>query len=107
MPRTVAVSLHALKRAHERWPTLSPDYQNLVETICAEVDAALDDGRYSVRLPRWAVKPGAKNGDGRRHEDRSLRFVWTEAEDRLYVVAKENGGVRVVTAIQPRDTLHL
>lgn len=103
--RLIAISLHATERVEERFPDIARNRDAIRAVIAQEVDAALEEGRYSVRLPKWAAKPGS-NGNGKRHQDRSLRFAWTEDRSRVYVFDKANGGVvNVVTVIRPRDTL--
>ena len=101
--RRIAVTLHALEQSEIRWPELAAERAVLRRIIAAEVADALAEGRYATRIPAWALKNGRSRRD--RPKDRSLRFAWTESEDRLYLVSRHDGAVNVVTAIRPRDTL--
>ena len=104
MPRKfIFVTRHGLEQARARFPDLAPSNDALRFVIIDEVDDALEQGRYATRLPSFALHPGRSRRE--RPKDRSVRFVWTEAEDRLYVVSRHDGAVNVVTAIRPRDTL--
>lgn len=99
----VFVTKHAIQRMEEHWPDLAPSNDAFRFAIIEEVADALEGGRYSTRLPAFALHPGRSRRE--RPKDRSVRFVWTEAEDRLYVVSRHDGAINVVTAIRPRDTL--
>ena len=101
--RRIVVTLHALTQSGKRWPDLPAERDVLRRVIAAEVSAALDEGRYATKLPAWALKAGRTARE--RPKDRSIRFAWTESEDRLYLVSRHSGAINVVTAIRPRDTL--
>ena len=101
--RLVFITKHGIEQMKARWPDLAVDDVAFRFAIIDEINSGLDEGRYATRLPHWALPRGRSRRE--RPKDRSVRFVWTEAEDRLYVVSRHDGAVNVVTAIRPRDTL--
>lgn len=96
MARRIVISRHAYTRLRERFPGLR-DHDR---TVTAEILEAIDAGRRSKRPPAF-VKYGGSQGKV------STRFVWTELEDKCYVIADKrvNGspGIIVLTVLSPRD----
>jgi hypothetical protein len=98
--RIVEVSWHAIQQFQSRWPNESVA-EPLLHLIATEVEDALDNHRYSTREPRWSSSEknlGLRNGSER---DRTLRFAWTEDQERLYLIDKRGQSIRVVTSIRP------
>ena len=101
MGRFVAVSDHAIDQFRERFPT-DLDREALRFKIAAEVSAAMQDGRYSSREPRWSGngerRVGRMNG---RERDRTIRFCWTDDQGQLFIIDKLADRHVVVTSIRP------
>lgn len=103
MHRLIEVTWHAIEQFRERFPEESGSSSSIRLMVAQEVEAALDSGCYSTRLPGWSREDG-RRALGRRngHErNRSIRFVWTENRQRVYLVDKHGSAVRVVTSIRP------
>jgi hypothetical protein len=91
--RSVVVSLHAIIRARQRFGA-----QVTWEEIHADVVAALHAGRVSCSVPRFVA------GTRRRWKaHRGSRFVWTEDEQRLYVIRpyRRETVWKVLTSLKP------
>ena len=98
----MAVSDHAVSQHLERFPGEPWDTENRRYQIAVLVTAALQEGRYSSREPRWSGngerRTGRMNG---RERDRSIRFCWSEDESQLFIVDKMSDRHVVVTSIRP------
>jgi hypothetical protein len=101
--RFVAVSDHAIDQFRERFPT-DLDREALRFRIASEVSAAMQDGRYSTREPRWSGngerRAGRMNGYSK-ERDRTIRFCWDAAEQHVYIVDRAGDRLVVVTSIRP------
>jgi hypothetical protein len=107
--RLIFVTHHALEKWHERWPGGVADSDAALLLISEEVNDALLEGRYSSKLPRWAIGPKgsrqlSRNGGER---DRTKRFCWTPDQRRGYLIDRVGPKIVVVSAIRPKvdDTL--
>lgn len=72
--------------------------------------AGLLAGRQSKKEPGWSLHGGRKTRRQRKqrleHWERlepTMRYVWTEERERLYLVDQRLGRIIVVTAIRPDD----
>lgn len=89
-----------MEQYRSRFPT-KLSREKLLELIGHEVGAALDEGRYSSKEPRWSRGRRARGKRNHHEIDRTLRFCWIEDESRLYLVDKRGTTVRVITVIKP------
>lgn len=105
MERLIYVTLHAIEQFQERWPELPFQNDRLMVFIANEVESAFTDCRYSTKEPKWAQKKEGSRSVGRRNwngeRDRTLRYCWTENEDRVYLVDRQGKILRVITSIFP------
>lgn len=94
----VSVSLHAVQRLRERFPELASGQlsnQQLSALIAAEVQQAHDGCRVASKCrPRFTFS--ARQG----RKQRGIRFAWTEAEERCYVLDRHRAGVTVITTLK-------
>lgn len=106
--KIVKVTLHAVERLRLRYPV---DYAHIDSTrlrrfVSGEVVEAIDAGRMATRMPKWAVRPGtierSRGRRGRGERDRTIRFVWTASEGRVYVVDRTKRLTTVLTVIRPQ-----
>lgn len=100
----IAVTDLAVSNSLERFPGEPSDKESRRFTIAKEVSAALSEGRYSSREPKWSGNGAHRAGRTRnpKERDRSIRFVWPPDESRIYLVDRKNGGTAVVvTCIKP------
>jgi hypothetical protein len=107
MPRLIEVRYHAISQFRERFPS-KLEREALRQLIAHEVESALEEGRYASREPKWSRDKRTRGKRNDNELDRTLRFCWTEDEDRLYLVDKIGTTVRVITSIKPSgdgDTL--
>ena len=97
----MAVSNHALDRHLERFPGEPQGHEARRFQIASTVSAALSEGRYATREPRWlrdgARRTGLMNG---RERDRSLRWCWDAAQRQVFLVDRQGNAVVVVTSIR-------
>lgn len=106
--KIVKVTLHAVERMRLRYPIEYARIENarLRRFVSGEVLEAIEAGRMATRMPKWAVRPGTiERSRGRRaggERDRSIRFVWTESESRVYVVDRTKRLTTVLTVIRPQ-----
>lgn len=106
--RIVEVTWHAVEAFRERFPIEAgtPSYIRLL--IAKEVEDAVNHHRYATKLPSWARANG-RNHRGKRRAgglDRTLRYMWTEDQRRVYLVDRHGDALRVVTSIRPEaDTV--
>jgi hypothetical protein len=101
----VTVSQHAVSRAHDRYRGVFADQHGAAcRQIVREVASAIDAGRMSVHMPRFAVRRGCTRRSHAGHYglkyEPSMRYVWTEDRARLYVVRRGRPTV-VVTCFRP------
>ncbi len=102
MARFVAVTDHAVEQHLERFPGEPWDIERRRFVIAVLVTDALRDGRYSSREPRWSGNGNRRYGKQNGHErDRSIRWVWDEAETQVFLVDKKADRHIVVTSIRP------
>lgn len=111
MKGVVRTTQHAYEMALERFPEDFPptrSHEANCGRISTEVGDAVDAGRMSKRVPRWALKPeSTKRHPGKDDRRGELRYIWTEDETRLYVIRRfprrDHGRatVIVVTVIRP------
>ena len=109
--RIVHVTKHAVEQARARCPEIDKDTFAVRALITEEVLDAIAQGRMATRTPRFAVRNGTtERALGRRNgaeRDRTKRFVWNEACNRLYLIDRTQNMVAVVTTIRPDNaTLH-
>lgn len=92
----VWVTRHALDQMRERG--LAPDGRDHRKMAFAEVMAALDNGRMSKTLPRWAI-----TGRGARWKlNRADRYVWPADLSRCYIITPHRP--KVLRGVEnPRD----
>ncbi len=102
MARLVHVTNHALTRHIERFDG-PEDREQRRFLIGLEVSAALSEGRYSTKEPRFSAD-GRKVGMRGRERDRSLRWAWTADQQRLYLLDKKDRADVVVTSILPGES---
>jgi hypothetical protein len=97
--RRVVLSRHALDRLEQR-TTIS------VARAAAEVAAALDHGRTSIRQPAWCPSP---NGGRGRAQNRlpgtggTRRYAWNAEQTRAYLVDLSNRNHAHVVTILARQ----
>ena len=93
------VTVHALERFQERFPTLWTNDEDVGLLIYEETMEAIDAGRVSTVAPlelatydlnRWA--PG------------KARFVWVSSKERGYVILNGNNGLTVATVLVGQTT---
>ncbi len=80
-PLPVIPSAHLLARLAERAPGLDG------VDVRLEVAAAVRDGRVACRKPRLLVPGGRRS----RSPQPAVRFAWTPAMDRVYVIRRVRG----------------
>lgn len=91
----VALTAHAIVRGRERF-SVGP------AAIRADVLAAVGGQRMSKRRPAWLDRPRERP----LHRNERARYVWTECEQRTYVVRRTRAGFYVVlTALRPAASL--
>lgn len=96
--RAIGVSHHAVTRHAERFSELALNHDSRRDLIARTVDEALDEGRHSLREPRWLhderrLKVGLRNG---RERDRTLRWCWDEAREFVALVDKRSSRLFIV-----------
>lgn len=107
MEQVVRVTWHAVLRLRDRFPEMrETDTASLQRFAASEVLDAVNAGRMATRTPRFAIRPGttqrARGRRGRTGErDRTIRYVWTAAEDRVYIIDRTKRLTTVLTAIKP------
>ena len=107
----VEVSKHALEQHSERWPNALRTRNERKREIMADVIEAMVAGRSSLKEPAFTdhgqqmTRAERKQKLWRRSpRDRHVRFTWTEARDRVYLIERRNGVVVVITALSAGDT---
>ena len=104
MARLIHVTDHALTQHLDRWPGEPSEREQRRSLICDEVNSALVEGRYATKEPAWSGHGkrtvGRRNGGER---DRTLRFLWTRDQSRVYLVDRGDRVVKVVTSILPNE----
>lgn len=103
MTSVIEVTWHAVDQFRDRFPNESGASGYLRLLIAKEVEEALSHNRYSSKQPRWARANGHRSrGRRNKHEiDRTLRFVWTEDQHRMYLIDRHGFVIRVITSINP------
>lgn len=104
--RLIEVTWHAVEQFRARFPLEAGSASSIRLLIAGEVEASLEGHRYSAKQPPWARLEGRRTR-GRRNGkeiDRTMRYVWTENKQRLYLVDKHGRAVRVVTSILPQGS---
>ncbi len=108
MARLIEVRQHAIDQFRERFPNENNYREELRQLIAHEVENALTEGRYASKEPRWSREKRTEGKRNNNERDRTLRFCWTEDEERIYLVDKIGTTARVITTIKPSgddDTL--
>lgn len=101
----IYVTAHALRRFNQRTTNTNDAYQ----VVHGDVRYALRAGRVSTRLPAWCRNPRATGARPKPSGGEGIaRYVWTEAEDRAYVLswrrpARHEGRAWVVVTMLGRD----
>ncbi len=94
--KPIVLSKHAFQRMRERFPDA---VKELEQRVIREVHDAIDAGRRAKNPPSFLIGKKSVNG--------STRFVWTECQSRVYVIAEKrvNGkpGLIVVTVLHSTD----
>jgi len=101
----VDITRHAVEQARERFPELGLSdarWRGLIET---EVTEAIDQYRMALKIPRFAMREfdRTRTRIWRNHRERarSMRFLWTDDEQRVYLIDRRHGLERVITVIRP------
>lgn len=105
MPLFIEITHHAVDQIRARFPVetgrlADSDVRRLIVT---EVADAMREHRMATKLPRFAVGAHdrrARAWRGNRERARSMRFLWTDDEGRVYLVNRLRQRAVVVTVIR-------
>lgn len=105
MQRLVRITWHAVERFSLRFPEfVGADEAATRRFIAGDVADAIASCRMAARVPRFAVQRGMRRIARRkrnRERWRSVRYVWSADETRLYVIDRTNSVTTVLTAMKP------
>ena len=102
----IEVTSHAVDQLRDRFPEHAEHerWQNR-HLIAAEVLYAIQEQRTATKIPRWAHLDGRYRGKAKRNPDgaisKTMRFLWTLEEDRVYLVDRKQAHATVITTIRP------
>jgi hypothetical protein len=101
----VRVTRHALEQHAARWPNGLTVYERTAQ-MESDALAGLLAGRASKKEPGWSPhgreKTRRQRKRRREHWERqepTMRYVWTEERERLYLVDQRLGRIIVVSAL--------
>ena len=99
--RQIHVTVHAVTQHEERYPgTINKAARKLL--IAADVTDALKNGRSSPKEPSFTPRGqtlSRKERQQKRPNDKSLRYVWSEDRNRVYLVDRRGDEIIVVTSL--------
>ena len=105
MQPRVQVTNHAITRLRGRFAAdfSGVDTPALRRHAAGEVVDAIASHRMATRLPKFALRAGtsarSRGRRGRGELDRSLRYVWTADERRVYLIDRTRRATTILTVL--------
>jgi hypothetical protein len=93
----VRLTLHAEKQLRERMPEFrDAAFITMARAVAVDVQDARAAGRVAAKCPRRFIRTGTSrrtDARGLSRRESNARYVWTEDDRRLYIVARRRGSL--------------